>query len=56
MDFAPQSIGGVKQLNVPQFAVPTDDDDDDLLVVKKDENAGLVAGNNFLASLRALQG
>jgi hypothetical protein len=56
MDFAPQSIGGVKQLNVPQFAVPTDDEDDDLLVVKKDENAGMIAGNNFLASLRALQG
>ena len=53
---APVGLGAPKQLSVPQFALPVDDDDDDFLTVKKDKHAGMIAGNNFLASLKALNG
>lgn len=52
-----QSLGGVKQLNAPQFDKPSydDDEDDDLgLVVTKAVSDGQ-ASLNFLASMNALQ-
>lgn len=45
--------GGLKKLDVPQFTVPDYDDDD--LIIKQDKNAGQVAANNFLASIKNLQ-
>jgi hypothetical protein len=51
----PQSGGGIKPLNVPQFAAPIDDDDDLVLTAKKDESAGFKANENFLKSMMNLQ-
>lgn len=54
---APVGLGAPKQLSVPKFTAPTDDDDDMSFAVKKSdvvENSGLITGNNFLASLKAL--
>lgn len=47
--------GGIKSIGIKQIDTPNFDDDDLLIGVEKDENAGLIAANNFLASIRGLQ-